>query len=164
MPSKPRARVANCPVCNEDFRAVKDQNGRFNGKIRLQKYCSKKCWSIRSTRFIECGYCGNTVKTSSSENKQYCNMQCRDKGYKYKTGEQAGAWKGDKASYSAIHKWVASHYKKSTTCNHCGTTGLIDWANISGEYHRERDDWLNLCRPCHFKYDGEQHKNFRRYK
>lgn len=164
MPSKPRARIARCPVCGNDFRAIKDQNGRFNGKIRLQKYCSKDCWSRRSTIYISCGYCGKEVKTTKSENKQYCDMECRDNGYKYKTGEDAGAWKGDKASYSAIHKWLYSHYKKSDVCDHCKRQGYTEWANISQEYHRERDDWLNLCKSCHFKFDGENHKNFRRYK
>ena len=164
MASKPRARIANCPICKNDFRAVKDQNGRFGGTVKLQKYCSKKCWSIRSTIYVKCDNCGKTVKTTKSENKQFCNMECRDKGYKHKTGEHAGAWKGDKASYSAIHKWMASKYKKADRCDHCGNLGQIEWANISQEYHRERDDWLNLCKPCHFAYDGEQHKNFRRYK
>lgn len=91
-------------------------------------------------------------------------MVCRDEGYSYKEAEECGAWKGDKASYSAKHKWVASKYTKSEYCDDCGRSGIpIEWANISGEYHRERDDWRNLCKKCHFEYDKDRHANFKRY-
>ena len=31
----------------------------------------------------------------------------------------------------------------------------IQWANISGNYIRERGDWLGLCVKCHRKYDNK---------
>lgn len=164
MSGIPRARTAICPVCQEEFKCIKDQNGKFGGRIKLQKYCSKACWSIRATKYIKCGNCGKEIKTTASENKQYCNMECRNEAYKYKEAEECGAWKGDNASYSAKHKWVCSKYEKSRTCDECGCDGKIEWANISGEYKRERDDWRNLCKACHFEYDKERHRSFKRYK
>lgn len=72
-------------------------------------------------------------------------------------GEAHSAWKGAAVSYSGIHKWVNRNFGRPDTCEHCATGGLsgrnINWANISGEYKRDRNDWLRLCRSCHTKYD-----------
>lgn len=69
-------------------------------------------------------------------------------------------WKGDEASYSALHHWVARYLGKPATCEFCGKTGLtgkhINWANKSHEYKRDLTDWLRLCAPCHSKYDGQK--------
>lgn len=64
-------------------------------------------------------------------------------------------WKGDKASYSAIHHWVNTNFGRIMSCEDCGNTSLkrYEWANISGEYKRERSDWKRLCRKCHNKLD-----------
>ena len=31
----------------------------------------------------------------------------------------------------------------------------VHWANISGSYLRDREDWLHLCVRCHYKEDGQ---------
>lgn len=64
-------------------------------------------------------------------------------------------WKGDQASYAAIHMWVRYHFGKPGHCENCGTTEkrMYHWANISREYKRERTDWLRLCVPCHKSHD-----------
>lgn len=64
-------------------------------------------------------------------------------------------WKGESASYASKHEWVNNHWGQPELCDHCGGTdcGRYDWANISGEYKREREDWLRLCRSCHFRFD-----------
>lgn len=64
-------------------------------------------------------------------------------------------WKGDKASYHAMHAWVARHRGKPQKCEHCGTTEkrMYHWANKSRRYKRDLTDWIRLCRPCHSKYD-----------
>ena len=40
----------------------------------------------------------------------------------------------------------------------CGTTKFsrLEWANISGEYKREREDYIAICVPCHRKLDGKK--------
>ena len=37
----------------------------------------------------------------------------------------------------------------------CGdtTSTKFEWANISGEYRIDRDDWARLCCRCHRRYD-----------
>ena len=64
-------------------------------------------------------------------------------------------WKGENASYEAIHAWVRRHRGKPQQCEHCGTTEkrMYHWANKSHEYKRDLNDWIRLCRPCHSKYD-----------
>lgn len=90
-------------------------------------------------------------------------MECRNKGYSKRKGENTSSWKGDKAGYSAIHKYLTVTYGKPTVCEQCGSTKPIDWANKTGKYLRDRSDWLQLCRKCHFYYDG-LNKTLRRYK
>lgn len=65
-------------------------------------------------------------------------------------------WKGDKASYYAVHAWVARHRGRPQKCEHCGTTEKkkYQWANKSHEYKRDLNDWIRLCVPCHKKYDN----------
>lgn len=55
----------------------------------------------------------------------------------------------DNPGYSAIHVWLLTNYEKSGICSECGEHRKTDWANISGEYHRERSDFRELCRSCH---------------
>lgn len=73
---------------------------------------------------------------------------------KAKLGAKNGMWRGENASYQAKHTWVRSHFKKTDQCGHCGKTLRTDWANISGSYTRTRSDWVELCRSCHMKWDG----------
>lgn len=74
-------------------------------------------------------------------------------------------FKGDEASYSAKHYWMSRHYGQPSTCEHCQKPNLtgkkIHWANKSGLYKREREDWLRLCVKCHFLFDKQNktHEN-----
>jgi hypothetical protein len=74
--------------------------------------------------------------------------------------EKSWAWKGNMVSYSGLHKWVARKLGKPNKCEHCGTTTSTkyEWANKSGKYLRDLDDWIRLCRSCHFEYDGISNK------
>jgi hypothetical protein len=66
------------------------------------------------------------------------------------TGERNGHWKGDDASYSAIHIWRLTHRPKSGICAECGAERKTEWHNISGTYPRDDEsDWQELCRGCH---------------
>lgn len=66
-------------------------------------------------------------------------------------------WKGEEASYYAKHIWASYNFGRPLQCEHClktvDSTRKIHWANISGQYKRERSDWLRLCVSCHRKYD-----------
>lgn len=64
-------------------------------------------------------------------------------------------WKGDDAGYHAKHSWVYRNFGSPKQCELCNSKKrkMYHWANISGEYKRQRDDWLRLCVPCHKNYD-----------
>lgn len=65
-------------------------------------------------------------------------------------GERSPLWAGDMVSYHALHAWVGRHKeKKRGVCAKCGAASANTvWGNISGEYHRDLDDFRELCRRC----------------
>jgi hypothetical protein len=70
-------------------------------------------------------------------------------------GKRNCNWKGEKVGYFALHTWVKRNYGRPTQCVDCGSARLVQWANISKEYRRERIDWKQLCIVCHKKFDGK---------
>jgi hypothetical protein len=75
--------------------------------------------------------------------------------------DKSRAWKGNKAKYGARHLWIIHHYGKACMCwNHeCKAINIkrYDWANISGHYRRDINDWIMLCRSCHNFFDRPNH-------
>lgn len=69
------------------------------------------------------------------------------------TGEKNNKWVGDKIKYGGIHAWLNRHKKKLERCEFCNRRNKLDYANISGEYLRDAEDYLCLCRSCHMTYD-----------
>lgn len=74
------------------------------------------------------------------------------------TGENQHCWKGDDASYAAKHQWVYRNLESSPKCSQCDSTRFVQWANVSGEYKREKSDWIRLCAKCHHRYDNLSEK------
>lgn len=73
-------------------------------------------------------------------------------------GKNNATWKGDEVGYFSLHDWVKRHKGSPEQCEFCFKDGLkgnsIQWANKSGKYLRDLNDWLRLCAKCHFRYDG----------
>lgn len=124
---------------------------------------SKPSWASYtqwSRRFCCSPACGNaSKKTPWLERFKLKEGAQLGKATQFKKGDNTGArnvlWKGDEASYFAKHIWMKTQFGAPTKCEKCGTEKkrMYHWANISGEYHRKREDWLRLCVPCHKKYD-----------
>jgi len=72
------------------------------------------------------------------------------------TEENHPAWKGDDVGYCAKHDWVEKYLGKPTVCWSCGDEEQerYEWANKSGWYKRDLDDWIRLCVSCHRRYDA----------
>lgn len=69
-------------------------------------------------------------------------------------GENHFAFKKEKiVGYTALHDWVRRYLGKATVCVNGHTAKRFVWANISGEYKRELNDWHSLCNSCNMK-DG----------
>lgn len=105
------------------------------------KYCDKEFGSRKSmTNHRRHHYPGFTEKYSKS--------------MKGKTaGEKHYNWKGDDVKYGSLHDYIRYYKKKSDICEHCKINKSIDLANISGEYKRDINDFVWLCRSCHMKMD-----------
>lgn len=70
------------------------------------------------------------------------------------SGEKNGNWKGDFVGYHGLHRWVRNTKGKLNKCEQCGRTdGKFQWANKSGQYKRDVNDWIRLCVRCHDIYD-----------
>src|SRR5579859_2774450 len=77
--------------------------------------------------------------------------------YGFKKGNISFNFKGDLARYETKHQWVYYHYGKANHCeNDCTHKATIyQWANISGRYLRDINDWKQLCPSCHQKMDDK---------
>lgn len=100
------------------------------------------------------------LKTSTTFEKGHKTW---NKGLKLpeQTGERNATWKGDNVGYSGIHAWVVRSNGKANHCVNCqldkapiGWKKYFQWANISGKYKRDLNDWKQLCVMCHRVFDG----------
>lgn len=132
--------VRMCVLCNARY-TKPVWTSKANWK--LSKYCSRKC--LNKSKI------GNTYRRG----KKHPNIW--NKGIPAPKGELNQSWKGDRAGYSAKHKWIDSILGRPTTCEHCGKTGLvkqqIHWSNKDHLYKRNIEDWQRLCAKCHSDYD-----------
>lgn len=70
-------------------------------------------------------------------------------------GEEHPAWKGDEASYHAVHIWLNKQHPRKGVCETCGAEGKTHYAYLGprGKYERDRSMYLEECPPCHGKRD-----------
>ncbi len=67
-------------------------------------------------------------------------------------------WKGDGATYEALHKRVEQARGRPSKCEQCGTerpAANYDWANLTGNY-ADVNDYKRMCRSCHRKFDNQR--------
>ena len=70
--------------------------------------------------------------------------------------EKNPRWKGGTVGYSGVHTWLIQNYGKADECEECGeksTDKMFHWANVSGEYQRDRCDFKKMCVPCPKAFD-----------
>jgi hypothetical protein len=67
------------------------------------------------------------------------------------------ATKKETEDYNSIHWWIRRKYGSASRCDfdNCdGTSTTYEWALVHGmEYERKIDNFIQLCRKCHFSYD-----------
>ncbi len=73
-------------------------------------------------------------------------------------GEKSRRWKGMSAGYVAKHMWISKHYGKANHCENDNNhkSWRFEWANLSGLYYRERSDYRQLCKKCHYALDAKK--------
>jgi hypothetical protein len=117
-----------CQECFKEFHPLA-------GRGKTSKYCSHKCYSISLIN-----------KSSLKKGRKYPHL----------SGENNYLWKGQGVGYGALHSWVRRHRGKPTKCEICGVSSSekrLQWANKSGKYLRNLNDFRPLCPSCHKKFD-----------
>lgn len=63
----------------------------------------------------------------------------------------------DTSNLYTIHSWLLSHFPKTHVCETCGKEGKTDFSFRwhPKPYTRNRNDYRELCRSCHTRYDVE---------
>jgi len=127
-----------CPICGTAtyFRLARLKRGG--------KFCSKECFD-KSKR-------GNTppnIEIARSKSP----IKKGNKLASLNVGTRHWAWQGDFPSYRAVHAWLKKTYGNAQKCESCGSTKQVQWANISGKYKRDRNDFKQLCPSCHKLFD-----------
>ncbi len=85
------------------------------------------------------------------------SITARVAGKRDQRGPKNSSWKGDQASYSALHLRVTAARGAEKRCDVCGTSDpkrQYDWANLTGNY-ADIWDYKRMCRSCHWKHDGK---------
>lgn len=68
-------------------------------------------------------------------------------------GENHYKWQKN-PNYKAIHLWLSKHYQKTGKCSFCKKRRYTQWAKRQGKvYKRNIDNFIELCIPCHKRYD-----------
>jgi len=115
----------NCIQCNKLFRTRPSYVKAGNGK-----FCSRKCFRIYRI-----------------SNREKINYAC---------GSRRPMWKGNHVGYKCLHKWINRWYGKADKCDNpnCShESKRFHWANKTGKYLRDINDWIKLCSSCHAKFD-----------
>lgn len=129
-----------CEVCQTVFYVVKVRKN-------TAKFCSHSCNGKKNG--------SKNLLVFEKENIPWNKGKSGVQDTSHLIGENNYQWKGENVSYRELHKWVENHLGKPRICTFCRSTEekKYDWANISGDYHRDLEDWIRLCRSCHIRYD-----------
>ena len=126
----------------------RDKKGRFF------KGCSQP-HKGRGKLEARCLVCSSVFYHYKWQNRsgKFCSLSCYHSSNK---GEVHPRWASNPA-YTTVHNWVHRTFGFPTKCENCSFSShsnrKIHWANKSGNYKREREDWMRLCVPCHKNYD-----------
>lgn len=89
-----------------------------------------------------------------------CGIPRRPTIKRDQTGARNSSWKGDDATYHALHLRVAVERGRPTQCERCGQNdpdARYEWANVSGDYH-DVADYQRMCVPCHRPFDAARRR------
>jgi hypothetical protein len=105
----------------------------FVQKIELSCICGKKFYKYESSikKYIN----------------SFCSLKCKNMHREIINPN---------LRYDNLHNWVRRKKGKPTICEHCNKTdGRIEWANKSHLYKKKIEDWISLCKKCHYQYDKD---------
>jgi hypothetical protein len=155
-------KTTNCKYCGKEF-----SSHNIN-----PKYCSLSCKGLIQSAgisfneamvmyengktqeeiAIHFGVTQKAIYGLFKRNKYKCRIPAKRNQLK----EKNSSWKGDDASYGALHYRVEKERGKPCSCIMCNTTDIskrYEWANLTGNY-QNIDDYVRMCVSCHRKFDS----------
>lgn len=102
---------------------------------------------------------GTTVKILQRLMPQH-GIERRRPVKRNQTGAANSSWKGDEATYAALHLRVVAQRGAPQECSTCGTTSTnakFEWANLTGRYN-DVTDYARMCASCHRKFDAARRR------
>jgi hypothetical protein len=143
-----------CKNCGKEYFVIK-------ARLKITKYCSRKCHNTVISHSPKKGT-GTGYTSKKGMRPELIDRNKSDWMKQFIKGPNASNWKGDDIGYVQLHIWIRNNYGQPSTCEHCfkieKNNRKIHWANKSGQYKRDREDWLRLCNKCHYLFDL-QNKN-----
>lgn len=149
-----------CKTCGKEFHNHSCQTS--NSRTWINKtYCSIPCCNkqkILPKKVKKCLFCDKEfyLTNKSYDRKKYCSKKCQYKDFiKRYSGKNNPAWLGGNISYGSVHNTIRSIYGKAIFCEIDKThkSKRYEWANLSGKYSTDRNDWKMMCQSCHRIYD-----------
>jgi len=166
MPNTTTELSKSCEYCGKVFFSTRG-DAEHSEIWRKRRFCSRSCGGQANRRgsLMSCEECCAEYwmppHVIAKHLGRFCSVECKAKWMsRTYTGEGSPMWKGDRVSYSVLHHWVVRHRGKADHCafDPSHKPKYYDWANKSGQYLRDLDDWIPLCRPCHRKFDRQRPK------
>lgn len=156
--------LSKCQGCGKEKIRRRDQIKR--GWLGFCKSCARsgKKTSEETKRKISLSKLGKKRPDGFGEKiSKTWTLERKKKTSERFSGENQWNWKGDDIGYQGLHNWVVGQLGKPMSCEFCGLNKIPDgrkiyfhWANKSGEYKRDINDWLRLCAKCHKNYDNQK--------
>ncbi len=147
-------------MCNVDGCTEKSRSGGFCQKhyVRFKKTGTTDLIKVKRICSVEgCGeeHAGRGFCTMHYNRWRVYGTPIPTKMKGRLLTEDHPRWKAGSITYKGLHLWINERLGKEKLCQHCKTTSAkrFDWANLSGTYQRDFDDWIRLCRSCHIKMD-----------
>lgn len=153
--------VISCLVCSKqrEIYSYRLKDGRG-------KYCSNKCnYAGRKGRRVSVR---SEFKKGHPFGKRYLKGDHPSPKTEFKKGHKTSPELIAKLSitlnikksqgipnYHQLHRWVKKQLGTPNICWFCQTliAPKFQWANKSGEYKEDIEDWIRLCAKCHWAYD-----------
>lgn len=117
-------------------------------------------------RLYEGGMTQEEIGKKLGTTQKVIYMRLKKIGYKSRVAKKRNqfgvnnpCWKGNKATYAALHYRVEKIRGKPHICEQCGITTAkrYEWANMTGKYDDPKD-YKRMCKKCHHKQDIKSFK------
>lgn len=138
--------LVTCKTCGAEFSVYPSRL-----KLGRVKYCSQKCYPREGA--------SNPFAGKKHQDESIEKMTAHPNRPRFKSGKSNPNYsKPEGKSYAAVHRKVNREFEKTASCEHCTLRKKLEWANVSGKYIFDRNDWLCLCRSCHKKFDSNSNR------